>query len=77
VIRRISIAVANRLGLCGRWGQPCLSVLTDKPFFQEGFEGAGAVCGRWVELPCSAKTSILSPNQLYQARAAGADCGPC
>ena len=53
-------------------GASCLSVLTDKPFFQGGFEVLIAV-REAVELPLLCKDFILSPYQLYQARAAGAD----
>lgn len=53
-------------------GASCLSVLTDKSFFQGGFEVLVAVRGA-VELPLLCKDFILSPYQLYQARAAGAD----
>ena len=53
-------------------GASCLSVLTDKQFFQGGFEVLVAVRGA-VELPLLCKDFILSPYQLYQARAAGAD----
>jgi len=53
-------------------GASCLSVLTDKTFFQGGFEVLVAV-RQAVELPLLCKDFILSPYQLYQARAAGAD----
>jgi len=53
-------------------GASCLSVLTDKQFFQGGFEVLVAVRGA-VELPLLCKDFILTPYQLYQARAAGAD----
>jgi indole-3-glycerol phosphate synthase len=53
-------------------GAICLSVLTDKPFFQGGFEVLVQV-RQVVELPLLCKDFILSPYQLYQARAAGAD----
>jgi indole-3-glycerol phosphate synthase len=53
-------------------GASCLSVLTDKSFFQGGFEVLVAV-REAVELPLLCKDFILSPYQLYQARAAGAD----
>jgi indole-3-glycerol phosphate synthase len=53
-------------------GASCLSVLTDKRFFQGGFEVLVAV-RQAVELPLLCKEFILSPYQLYQARAAGAD----
>ncbi|MFN9571063.1 MAG: indole-3-glycerol phosphate synthase TrpC [Cyanobacteriota bacterium] len=53
-------------------GASCLSVLTDKTFFQGGFDVLVAV-REAVELPLLCKEFILSPYQLYQARAAGAD----
>jgi indole-3-glycerol phosphate synthase len=53
-------------------GASCLSVLTDKTFFQGGFEVLIAV-REAVDLPLLCKEFILSPYQLYQARAAGAD----
>ena len=53
-------------------GASCLSVLTDKPFFQGGFDVLVKV-RQVVELPLLCKDFILSPYQLYQARAAGAD----
>ncbi|MFM8526272.1 MAG: indole-3-glycerol phosphate synthase TrpC [Cyanobacteriota bacterium] len=53
-------------------GASCLSVLTDKEFFQGGFEVLVAV-REAVEVPLLCKDFILSAYQLYQARAAGAD----
>jgi indole-3-glycerol phosphate synthase len=53
-------------------GASCLSVLTDKRFFQGGFEVLVAVRDA-VALPLLCKDFILSPYQLFQARAAGAD----
>jgi indole-3-glycerol phosphate synthase len=53
-------------------GASCLSVLTDKGFFQGGFEVLVQV-REAVDLPLLCKDFILSPYQLYQARAAGAD----
>jgi len=53
-------------------GASCLSVLTDKPFFQGGFDVLVQV-RQVAELPLLCKDFILSPYQLYQARAAGAD----
>jgi indole-3-glycerol phosphate synthase len=53
-------------------GASCLSVLTDKQFFQGGFEVLVEV-RQAVELPLLCKDFILSPYQLYQARVAGAD----
>ena len=53
-------------------GASCLSVLTDKAFFQGGFNVLIEV-REAVDLPLLCKDFILSPYQLYQARAAGAD----
>ena len=53
-------------------GASCLSVLTDRAFFQGGFEVLVEV-RQAVALPLLCKDFILSPYQLYQARAAGAD----
>lgn len=53
-------------------GASCLSVLTDKRFFQGGFDVLVAV-REAVALPLLCKDFILSPYQLFQARAAGAD----
>ena len=53
-------------------GASCLSVLTDQQFFQGGFDVLSAV-REVVPLPLLCKDFILSPYQLFQARAAGAD----
>ncbi|MCX5932787.1 MAG: indole-3-glycerol phosphate synthase TrpC [Cyanobacteria bacterium] len=63
----VAIARAYQAG-----GASCLSVLTDKAFFQGGFEVLVDV-RQAVELPLLCKDFILTPYQLYQARAAGAD----
>ena len=63
----VAIAKAYAAG-----GASCLSVLTDRTFFQGGFDVLVAV-REAVELPLLCKDFILSPHQLYQARAAGAD----
>ena len=71
VIREDVDPVAIARGYAGG-GASCLSVLTDKTFFQGGFEVLVAVRDA-VDLPLLCKEFILSPYQLYQARAAGAD----
>ena len=53
-------------------GASCISVLTDKTFFQGGFDVLRAV-RRTIDLPILCKDFIFTPYQLYQARAAGAD----
>jgi indole-3-glycerol phosphate synthase len=56
----------------GAGGASCLSVLTDREFFQGGFEVLVQV-RQVVDVPLLCKDFILTPYQLVQARAAGAD----
>jgi len=53
-------------------GANCISVLTDKKFFQGGFDVLFEV-RKEVKIPILCKDFILYPYQLYQARASGAD----
>ena len=55
-----------------RSGASCISVLTDKKFFQGGFEILKDVRAQ-TELPLLCKDFIISPYQVYRARLFGAD----
>tara|TARA_Y100001968_G_scaffold311105_1_gene332793 strand:+ start:4210 stop:5094 length:885 start_codon:yes stop_codon:yes gene_type:complete len=63
----ISISKAYKKG-----GATCLSVLTDKKFFQGGFHVLENV-RKSVDLPLLCKDFIIAPYQIYKARVGGAD----
>ena len=55
-----------------RAGASCLSVLTDRAFFQGSFDNLRS-CRRSVSLPLLCKEFVIDPYQIQLARAAGAD----
>ena len=63
----VEIAKSYQLG-----GASCLSVLTDRKFFQGSFENLQNV-RQAVDLPLLCKEFIIYPYQIYYARAHGAD----
>lgn len=54
-------------------GANCLSVLTDKPFFQ-GHADYLRLVRETVELPLLRKDFLIDEKQVYEARLLGADC---
>ncbi|MCC5620795.1 indole-3-glycerol phosphate synthase TrpC [Nostoc sp. CHAB 5715] len=55
-----------------RGGAACLSVITDRKFFQGSFDNLRAI-RQSVALPLLCKEFIIDPYQIYAARVAGAD----
>lgn len=64
----VKIAQAYEAG-----GAACLSVLTDKKYFQGGFENLTLIRGAGVQCPLLCKEFIVEAYQVFKARASGAD----
>ncbi|XP_042405537.1 indole-3-glycerol phosphate synthase, chloroplastic-like [Zingiber officinale] len=54
-------------------GAACLSILTDKKYFQGGFENLEAVRKAGVQCPLLCKEFVIDSWQIYYARSKGAD----
>jgi indole-3-glycerol phosphate synthase len=65
--------VAEIAGIYAQHGARCLSVLTDKQFFQ-GHPKYLAQAKAQCPLPVLRKDFIIDPYQIYESKALGADC---
>jgi indole-3-glycerol phosphate synthase len=54
-------------------GASCISVLTDEPYFQGHLDFLRSIRAE-VAIPLLRKDFIIDPYQVFEARAAGADC---
>lgn len=54
-------------------GAACLSVLTDRKYFQGAFENLTAIRSAGVSCPLLCKEFIIDAYQIIKARASGAD----
>lgn len=70
---REDFEVASIAAIYERHGAACLSVLTDKHFFQ-GDDSYLALAKEHCKLPVLRKDFIIDKAQIYQSRSLGADC---
>ena len=70
---REDFEVASIAAIYERHGAACLSVLTDKYFFQ-GDDSYLALAKEHCKLPVLRKDFIIDKAQIYQSRSLGADC---
>lgn len=72
-VLRVDFRPAEIAASYARGGATCLSVLTDRDFFQ-GSEAHLAQVRAACALPVIRKDFIVDPYQVYEARVMGADC---